>query len=253
MSIKQKDLALKPHVGWAGAFRAAFPRTLPVLTGYAFLGMAFGILMRTKGYGPLWSGLMSALAFGGSIQYAAVALLTTAFDPLQALLLSLMVNARHLFYGIAMLQKYRGAGRLKPALIFLLTDETFSVNCAASVLPGVKPAQFYFAASVLDYLYWVLASIAGGFLGGVLPFDTTGIDFALTALFVVIWLEQLKQRENRIPAAVGACCSAACLWLFGAESFIIPSMVAIMALLLALAKPLGGSMEDSAKEESSCT
>lgn len=219
---------------WGRAFKTAFPHTLPVLTGYLFLGLAYGILMQTKGYGPLWSGLMSLFVFAGSMQYAAVTLLITAFDPIGAFLLSFMVNARHLFYGISMLEKYRGAGLLKPFLVFALTDETFSVNCEAPIPPGLDPARFYFAVSLLDYGYWVSASIAGGILGSVIPFDTTGIDFALTTLFVVILLGQIEQRQNRLPAAIGVGCTLACLFVFGPEKFIIPAMGAILLVLLFL-------------------
>lgn len=239
---------------WRRVFRAALPATAPVFTGYLFLGLAYGILMQTKGYGPLWSGLMSAIAFGGSMQYAAVALLTSMFDPVSAFLLSLTVNARHLFYGISMLDAYRGAGRLKPFLVFWLTDETFSVNCAAQIPQGMPPARFYFATSLLDYLYWVGATVAGGFLGAVLPFDTTGIDFVLTALFVVILLGQLEQRQNRLSALVGVGCSLACLLVLGPDRFILPAMAVILVALLALqGRPRADGSDKKKEEDAACT
>ena len=140
--------------GWRSALRAAFPHTIPVLTGFFCLGVAYGLLMETKGYGPFWSTLMSLVCYCGSMQYAAIALLTTVFDPVQAFLLSLMVNARHLFYGVSMLRKYAGLGSLRPLLIYWLTDETFSVLCTVDVPEGVERGHFYFWVSFLDYCYW---------------------------------------------------------------------------------------------------
>ena len=215
------------------ALRAAFPHTVPVLTGYLVLGMAYGILMQTKGYGPLWSGLMSALAFCGSMQYAAIALLTTVFDPLQAFFLSLMVNARHLFYGVSMLKKYAGLGSLRPLLIWWLTDETFSVLCTVEVPDGVERGPFYFWVSFLNYCYWVGGTLAGGLFGSFLTFNTTGIDFALTALFVVLFIEQLKGKQQRISGVIGLVCTVAALAVFGADKMVIAAMVLILVCLLA--------------------
>ena len=213
--------------------RAAFPHTIPVLTGYLMLGMAYGILMQTKGYGPLWSGLMSAIAFCGSMQYAAITLLTTVFDPLQAFFLSLMVNARHLFYGVSMLKKYAGLGALRPLLIWWLTDETFSVLCTVDVPEGVERGPFYFWVSFLNYLYWVGGTLVGGLFGSFLTFNTTGIDFALTALFVVLFIEQLKGKQQRISGVIGLVCTVAALAVFGADKMVIAAMVLILVCLLA--------------------
>ena len=215
------------------ALRAAFPHTVPVLTGYLVLGIAYGLLMQTKGYGPLWSGLMSAIAFGGSMQYAAIALLTTVFDPIQAFFLSLMVNARHLFYGVSMLQKYAGLGALRPFLIYWLTDETFSVLCTVEVPEGVERGSFYFWVSFLDYCYWVGGTLIGGLFGSLLTFNTTGMDFALTALFVVLFIEQLKGREQRISGVIGLVCTVIALAVFGADKMVIAAMVLILVCLLA--------------------
>ena len=213
--------------------RAAFPHTIPVLTGYLVLGVAYGILMQTHGYGPLWSTLMSALAFGGSMQYAAIALLTTVFDPLQAFFLSLMVNARHLFYGVSMLQKYAGLGALRPFLIYWLTDETFSVLCTVEVPEDVERGRFYFWVSFLDYCYWVVGTLVGGLFGTLLTFNTAGMDFALTALFVVLFIEQLKGREQRICGIIGHVCTGVALALFGADRMVIAAMVLILMCLFA--------------------
>ena len=219
-----------PHLR---ALRAAFPHTIPVLTGYLVLGLAYGILMEAKGYGPLWSTLMSAIAFGGSMQYAAIALLTTVFDPLQAFLLSLMVNARHLFYVVSMLQKYAGLGALRSFLIYWLTDETFSVLCTVDVPEGVERGPFYFWVSFLDYCYWVTGTLIGGLFGSLLTFNTTGMDFALTALFVVLFIEQLKGKRQRISGLIGLVCTVVALTLFGAERMVIAAMVLILVCLLA--------------------
>lgn len=227
------------------ALKAAFPHTIPVLTGFSFLGMAYGILMTAKGYGFPWAVLMSLLAFCGSMQYAAVTLLTSAFDPLAALALSLMVNARHLFYGISMLRRYRGTGKIKPFLIFGLCDETFSILCSAQPPEGVDRQWFFFFVTLLDYLYWSAATLAGCVIGSLVTFNTNGLDFVLTALFVVIFLGQWEQRRSRIPALVGVGCSILCLMVFGPDNFIIPAMIVILAVLTLMRKHLEGEGEES--------
>ncbi|WP_369283223.1 AzlC family ABC transporter permease [Oscillibacter sp. GMB15532] len=214
------------------ALRAAFPHTIPVLTGFLFLGIAYGVLMNAKGYGPLWSTLMSAVAFCGSMQFVAITLLTTVFDPVQAALLSFMVNARHLFYGIVMLEKYRGLGKARIPLIYVLCDETFSLVSTVEPPEGVDKKHFYLSISLLDYLYWVGGTALGGLLGDFIPFDTAGLDFALTALFVVLFMEQWKKRENRAAGLIGIVATAACLLAFGPDNLVIPSMLAIVAILL---------------------
>ncbi len=219
---------------FAQTLRAAFPHTLPVLAGFPFLGIAYGVLMASKGYGAFWSFAASACCFCGSMQFVAITLLTAAFDPLQAFLLTLLVNARHLFYGLSMLGRYRGAGRLKPALIYLLCDETFSINATTSAPEGVDKNRFYLCISLLNYLYWVGGTLLGGLLGNFVRFDTTGLDFALTALFAVSFLSQWGEQKNRIPAVIGVGVSALCLAVFGPEHFILPAMAGILAVLLLL-------------------
>jgi 4-azaleucine resistance transporter AzlC len=216
---------------WAAAFRAAFPNTVPVLTGYLILGLAYGVLMKDKGYGVLWSGIMSAVCYGGSIQYLAITLLTTAFDPIQAFLLSFMVNARHIFYGISMLQKYRGMGAVKPWLIFSLSDETYSIVSCVDVPEGVSPKLFYFFVHTLDWFYWLAGTVLGAVVGGFIRFSTEGMDFALTALFIVLFVEQWKKPENRVSCLIGLASTAICLLIFGADSFVIPSMIGIAVML----------------------
>ena len=214
------------------ALKAAFPVTVPVMTGYLCLGMAFGVLMKAGGYGPLWSAAMSLLVFAGSMQFLTISLLAAVFDPLQAFLLAIMVNARHIFYGLAMLDKYKGLGKVRTFLIFALTDETFSIVSSVEPPEGVERKPFYFWVSLLDYAYWVGGSLLGGLLGNLLTFDTTGMDFALTALFVVLFMEQWKKKENRPAGVIGVVCAAVSLVVFGADNLVIPAMVLILAALL---------------------
>ncbi|MEA4815770.1 MAG: AzlC family ABC transporter permease [Lachnospiraceae bacterium] len=215
------------------AFTAAFPYTLPVLAGFVTLGMAYGVLMQTKGYGFFWAMLMSAVAFCGSMQFVAITLLTIAFNPFQAFLLSLLVNARHLFYGISMLEKYKGVGKVKGFLIYTLCDETFSISSGATPPKDVKKSDFYFAISFLNYIYWLLGTFLGSLIGTSINFNTEGMDFALTALFLVLFLEQWKKKENRIPCIIGLFSTVLCLMVFGEKNLVIPSMVLILAILTA--------------------
>lgn len=205
-----------------------------VLTGYAFLGLAYGILMQSAGF-PFWyPALISLVVYAGSMQYAAVPLLGAAFDPAGAFFLTLMVNARHLFYGVSMLEPYRAAGKKTPYLVFAMSDETFSVNVSACPPEGVDRGWFMFWVSLLDQFYWVAASALGGLLGRVLTVSTKGIEFVMTALFVTIFTGQwMEDREHR-PALVGLGASVLCLALFGAGNFILPAMALIVLLLLVM-------------------
>lgn len=211
---------------------AAFPHTVPVLTGYLVLGMAYGVLMQAKGYGAIWAFLMSAVAFCGSMQFVAITLLTGAFDPVGAFLMSLMVNARHLFYGVSMLGKYRGMGWAKVPLVYTLSDETFSIVSSVEPPEGVRVRDFYLAVSVLDYIYWVGGSVLGALAGKFIRFDTTGLDFALTGLFVVLFIEQVKNPENRRSGVIGMACTVAALAVFGADKLVIPAMILVLVVLL---------------------
>ena len=214
------------------ALRAAFPYTVPVMTGYLCLGMAFGVLMKTSGYGVFWSVLMSLMCFAGSMQFVTITLLTTVFNPIQAFVLAIMVNARHIFYGLSVLDKYKGLGKVRAFLIFALTDETFSLVSTLEPPEGVERRDFYFWISLLDYGYWVTGSAIGGLLGGLITFNTTGLDFALTALFVVLFMEQWKKKANRLAGLIGIACTVASLAVFGADNLVIPAMVLILAVLL---------------------
>jgi len=220
------------------AFKAAFPHTIPVLTGFVFLGVAYGILMNSKGYGFGWTVLMSMMVFAGSMQYVAIALLTSAFNPVAALLLTLMVNARHLFYGISMLEKYKGTGKMKPYLIFGLCDETFSIISSAKPPEGVDRNWFIFFITLLDHCYWVFGSALGGLAGYMIRFEIKGLDFVLTALFVVIFLRQWRSHTDHRPEMIGVVCSIICLVLFGESNFIIPAMILILTVLTIFRKKI---------------
>lgn len=212
-------------------FRYAFPRTVPVMVGYLFLGAAYGILMNVNGYGVWWTLAISVLVFAGSLQYLGVTMLASAVHPVTAFFMSVMLNARHLFYGISMLGKYGEVKKGKPYLIFGLTDETFSVVCHEQVPEALDKDRVYFWVTFLDQSYWVAGSVIGAIAGNYITFDTTGLDFALTALFVVIFVDQWKQREGHLPAVIGVGASVLCLVLFGTDSFIIPAMILIFVVL----------------------
>lgn len=220
------------------AFCAAFPLTVPVLTGYLVLGMAYGLLMQDKGFGVWWIFVCSAAVFAGSMQFVGITLLTSTFQPVYALVMTLVINARHIFYGLSMLARYRGTGRWKPYLIFGLTDETFSVVCSVEPPDGVLPERFYFAVTLLDHLYWVAGSVLGALAGGLLTFNTEGMDFALTALFFVIFLNQWMEQKQHAPAIIGVTASLAALLLFGSANFLIPAMAAIVICLFAFRRRL---------------
>jgi len=219
---------------YARAAGAAFPHTVPVLTGYVFLGTVFGVLLQSAGYGTLFALLMSAAVYAGSMQFVAVSLLSGPFLPVQAALLTLMVNARHLFYGLSMLERFAGLGRAKPYLVFSLTDETFSLLCAVTPPEGVDPKAFDLCLSAMNQGYWVAGSVFGSLLGAAIPFDARGIEFVMTALFVVIFLEQWRTKKGRAPAVLGVLSAVACLLLFGATWFILLTMAVLVLLLAAL-------------------
>ncbi|HIT89255.1 MAG TPA: AzlC family ABC transporter permease, partial [Candidatus Merdenecus merdavium] len=212
-------------------FKAAFPHTLPVMAGYLFLGAAFGILLQSKGYSPWWALLMSVFIYAGSMQFLAVNLLAGGVSLIHAALMTLMVNARHLFYGLSMLDKYKDTGKLKPYLIFSLTDETYSLTATVPVPEGVSKKWFYFLISFLDQIYWIIGSILGAVLGSLITFDTGGIDFVMTALFVTIYVDQWLNTKDHRPALVGILVSLICLIFLGADHFIIPAMIGITVVL----------------------
>ena len=219
---------------WRRALTAAFPYTIPIFAGVWLLGLAYGIYMNVSGF-SFWYPLgMSAMIFAGSMEFVAVDMLQGPFVPLSMLGLTLMVNARHLFYGLSMLERYRGLGWKKLYLIFGLCDETFSINCTAIVPPDVDRGWFYFWVTALDHFYWVFGATLGGVFGSILRFDTEGLDFVMTAMFVVIFLEQWGREKRHESALLGVGLSLGCLLLFGADRFILPAMLTILAALTLL-------------------
>ncbi|WP_286080768.1 AzlC family ABC transporter permease [Parablautia intestinalis] len=216
--------------------RYAFKRSLPVMAGYLVLGMGFGILLEANGYGVWWAFCMSLFIYAGSMQYVAVDLLTGGASLLAAALMTLMVNARHLFYGISMIDRYKDTGAKKPYLIFALTDETYSLVCSGEVPEGVDKNRYFFLVSLLNQSYWIAGSVAGAFIGSLLTFNTSGIEFSMTALFIVVFVEQWKGTSNHLSSLIGVAASLVCLFIFGAERFLIPSMLAITTALMVLRK-----------------
>lgn len=220
------------------ALRAAFPHTIPILAGFLFLGMTYGVFMVQSGF-PFWYPMLTSLVvFGGSLEFVIVNLLLGAFNPLQAFFMALMIQARHLFYGISVLDKYRSLGAKKLYMIFGLCDETFSVNCATEPPADVDAGWFRFFVTILDHLYWFTGCTLGALFGMLIKFNTQGLDFAMTALFVVIFINQWKKDKQHISALLGLGLSVLSLVIFGAEDFLIPAMAAILGSLAILQKPI---------------
>ncbi len=214
--------------------REAFIATTPVMAGYVVLGMGFGVLLSTKGYGPLWALAMSGFIYAGSMQYLTIDLLTGGASLITAALTTLLVNARHLFYGISMVEGYRGMGKRKPYAIFALTDETYSLVCQDDHPTKEERHRYAFWVSVMDQIWWVSGSMIGSLLGEIIPFDVTGIDFALTALFLTVFIEQWLNTKDHASAMIGVAASVLCLLIFGADSFLIPAMFSILIALTVL-------------------
>ena len=213
------------------AFFAAFPNTIPILAGFLFLGMAYGIYMNRSGFNFLYPMFMSAVIFAGSVEFATVSWLLGNFDPINIFFLTLMINARHLFYGLSMLEKYNIPGIRKYYLIYGMCDESFSINATADIHKDIDRGWFMFFVTLLNQFYWVAGATLGGIFRSFIPFDTKGIDFVMTALFVVIFLENWLKEKNHIASIVGLTVSFICLIIFKGTNFIIPSMSVILATL----------------------
>ena len=220
------------------ALKAAFPQTIPILTGFCFLGMAYGIYMSTAGFSFVYPMCMSLLIYGGSLEFVAVEMLLSPFAPVQTFIMAVLIQARHLFYGLSMLEKFKGLGWKKFYLIFGMCDETFSINYTVQVPEGVDRGWFMFFVTLLNQFYWCASATLGALIGSHLTFDTNGISFVMTAMFVVIFLEQWLKEKNHVSSLLGLLVSAVCLFVFGADSFMIPTMITIVALLALLKKPL---------------
>ena len=220
------------------AFKAAFPYTIPIGIGFLFLGMSYGFMMQSKGFSVWYPFFMSMFIFAGSMEFVTANLLLSAFSPVAAFFLALMVNARHLFYGLSMLDKYKNLGPKKYYLIYAMCDETFSVNYTAKIPENVDRGWFYFFVTLLNQLYWVSGATIGGLLGSLIHFDTTGLDFVMTTMFVVIFMEQWMKERRHFSEFVGFLAAVCCRLVFGADNFLIPTMVCILACLSFLKKPI---------------
>ena len=219
------------------ALKAAFPYTIPIFAGFWFLGLTYGIYMNVSGFSFIYPMLMSITIFAGSIEFVTVNLLLGAFNPLQALAMTLMINARHLFYGLSMLDKFKGLGLKKLYLIFGMCDESFSINYSAEIPEDVDKGWFMLWVTLLNHFYWFSGSTIGGIFGSLIHFNTKGLDFVMTAMFVV-FLEQWLKEKNHTSAYCGIAISLICLIAFGADDFLIPTMIGIIGVLTLLRKPL---------------
>ena len=226
------------------AFRCALPHTIPIFAGFWFLGLTYGIYMNVSGFSFWYPMCMSLMIFAGSVEFVAVNMLLGAFNPAQALAMTLMINARHLFYGISMLDKYKNTGWKKPYLIFGMCDESFSINYTASIPEDIDRGWFMFFVTLLNHLYWFSGATLGGIFGSLLHFNTEGLDFVMTAMFVVIFMDQWLKEKQHTSAITGLGVSFICLLAFGADHFIIPAMLAILALLMFLRTPLEKGVEE---------
>ena len=237
----------------AAAFKAAFPRTIPIMTGFLFLGGAYGIYARTEGFSAVLPIIMAAAIFAGSMEFVTVDLLTGvmagAFDPLNALLLAIMVNARHIFYGLAMLDKYRAVEPKKRIyLIYGMCDESFSINCTADVPEGVDKGWFYFFVTLLNQAYWVSGAALGSLAGSVIKVELPGLEFVMTALLVVIFLDNWLKERQHFSSVTGVLAALACLLVFGSGNFIIPAMGVILLVLTIFRKPIERAADAPRKE-----
>ena len=205
--------------------------TLPVMCGYLFLGTAFGATLAQAGFGPAWALMMSCLVYAGSMQFVMVPLMASGAALTTVALTALMVNARHLFYGVSYIERFRRMGRLRPYMIFSLTDETYSVFCG---LPGEESDGVMLRVALYDQLYWIAGSVVGAVLAQALPFDLTGIDYSMTALFIVICVDRARNKADRLPAVIGGACALVCLMLLGPEKFLAPALAVTAVLLMGM-------------------
>lgn len=220
------------------AFSAAFPYTIPIFAGFWFIGLTYGIYMNVSGFAFYYPMIMSLTIFAGSVEFVAADMLLGVFNPLRAFILTVTISARHLFYGLSMLDKYKDTGLKKIYLIFGMCDESFSINYAANIPPDVDKGYFMLFVTLLNHIYWVTGATLGGIFGSFIKFSTEGISFVMTAMFAVIFLEQFLKEKNHIPSYLGIAVSALCLVLFGADNFIIPAMAVILLMLTVLRKQI---------------
>lgn len=224
--------------GYKQAFKQAFPYTIPVLTGYLFIGIAFGVMYAEKGYSFLWAIFMSVLVYAGSGQYLAVNFFVPGISFVQVIFLTFMVNVRHIFYGLSLVERMNRFGLPRWYMIFGLTDETYSLLCTTKVPKNVDEEKFLLAIAVLDHLYWIIGSAIGALASALLPIHSEGIEFSMTALFVVLFVEQWMERKNQIPELIGMIGAVIALQIFHADKFVLPAMIAIILALFAGRKRL---------------
>lgn len=230
------------------ALKAAFPLTLPVMAGYLFLGLGFGILLESKGFSFIWAFFMSVIIYAGSMQYVGIDLLAGGASLISTAIMTVMIQIRHLFYGLSLIEKYKHAGRKKIMMIHELTDETYSLVATSEPPEGVDVGWFYFFISMLDHIYWIVGCTLGALFGSLIEFNTKGVDFVMTALFIVLFTDQWMTAKDHRPALIGVGCSFLCLILFGSDRFIVPAMVSILAFLSIFRKKLdkeGNTNENS--------
>ena len=210
--------------------KAAFPFTIPIFLGWIFVALTYGVLMSNLGYNAWWTMLFSAVCYCGGMQIAAIPMMSAGFDPAQMLLMSYLVNFRHTFYGIPLLEKYKNAGALKPFLVYTLADEQFSISVSAKKPENVEDKYFYFGINLICFCYWIGLTGLGGVIGGLITFDTTGLDFALTAMFVVLFMQQWKQKENRPACVIGVAVTLLCRVIFGTSMFLVPALLGMLLI-----------------------
>lgn len=210
----------------------AWKQTIPVMLGYVFLGIVFGLLIQNAGYSALWAFLISVVVYAGSMQFVLVTLLTSGAGLFSAALMTLFINGRHIFYGLSFVEKYKRMGKTYPYLVFSLTDETYSVLCGTKIPEGMEEKKVYFWISFLDQCYWVAGSVIGALAGSYITFDSTGIDFSMTALFIVIVVEQWQETKSHFPALLGAVCGILWLVVLGPDRFILPALCSCVVILL---------------------
>lgn len=212
--------------------RFAFAQSVPVMLGYIFLGIAFGLMLQDAGYSFWWAFFSSVCIYAGSMQFVLVTLLTGGASLVYAAIMTLFINGRHLFYGLSFVEKFRKMGKFYPYMIFSLTDETYSVLCGLKVSQGMSEKRVSFLIALFDHCYWITGSVLGALIGELITFDTTGVDFSMTALFVVIVLNQWLENKEHRPALLGGGIGVFCLWLFGPDKFLLPALTLIALILI---------------------
>lgn len=236
--MQKEEHHLKKSSIKMNALKAAFPYTLPILAGFLFLGISYGIYMNISGFPAIYPIIMSLTIFAGSMEFVATSLLLSGFDPLNALILTLMVNARHLFYGISMLDKYKNTGKKKWYLIFGMCDESFSINLTADIPDNIDKGWFMFFVTLLNHFYWFTGAALGGLFGSLITFNAEGLEFVMTALLVVIFLNQWMKEKQHYSSLIGVFSTILCLVLFGSSDFLIPAMILILAILTIFRNPI---------------